>query len=482
VKDEMMKNHRRCRKAKISRRDFLGGAVATTAAFTIVPRYVLGRSRHTPPSEKVNIAVIGTGGQGIVNIKGLLQHQDVQVMAICDVTEQADYSRFYYGGTAGRAPALKLIEKHYAGQAPAGQSKRCACYIDFRRMLDKEKAIDAVLVATPDHIHAIAAMAAINNGKHVYCEKPLTHSIHEARKITEAARQAKVATQMGNQGHSSETIRLTCEWIWDGAIGPIRDVHAWSHTGVDCAGYRVDRPKETPPVPPGMNWDLWLGPVKKRPYHPAYAPYNWRGWWDFGTGAIGDMACHNMDPAFWALKLGHPVTVEASATNVNPETTPFGSIVHYKFSARGEQPAVRVTWYSGGLMPPRPEELEPGRELAGRGNGILFIGDKGKIMCEGWGGSPRIIPETKMRQYKRPPRTIPRSKGHHRDWIDACKGGPAPSSNFDYAGPMTEVILLGNVAIRTGEKLNWDGQNMRATNCSEADRYIRPEYHNGWTL
>ena len=469
------------REAKISRRSFIRGATATTA-FSVIPRYVLGRSGVTPPSEKLNVAVIGTGGQGTQNIKALLGHSDVRVMAISDVNEESDYSRFYYGGTAGRKPAQKLIDKHYASQKSDGSHKGCAGYIEFREMLEKEKAIDAVLIATPDHIHAVAAMAAIEHGKHVYCEKPLAHSIYEVRKVTEAARRAKVATQMGNQGHSGQGIRLTVEWIRDGAIGDIREVHSWSHTGVDWAGYRVVRPQEMPPVPAGLNWDLWIGPAPHRPYHIAYAPYNWRGWWDFGTGAIGDMACHNMDPAFWALDLGHPVSVEASSTGINPETTPFGSIVRYQFPARRNMPPVTVTWYGGGLMPPRPEELEPGRELAGGGNGILFAGDKGKIMCPGWGGNPRIIPETKMRAYKLPPKTIPRSKGHHRDWIDACKGGKPASSNFDYAGPMTEVVLLGNVALRTGKKLSWDGANMKAINAPEADGYIHPEYHNGWTL
>jgi predicted dehydrogenase len=397
----------------------------------------------------VNVAIIGTGGQGIQNIKALFGHSDVQVMAISDVNEESDYSRFYYGGTAGRKPALALIEKHYASQTSGGRRKSCACYVDFRKMLEKEKAIDAVLVATPDHIHAVATMAAIRHGKHVYCEKPLTHSIHEARKVAQAAKRARVATQMGNQGHSGEGIRLTVEWIRDGAIGDVREVHSWSHTGVDWAEYRTARPKETPPVPAGLNWDLWLGPVKHRPYHLAYAPYNWRGWWDFGTGAIGDMACHNMDPAFWALDLDHPVSVEASSTGVNSETTPFGSVIRYQFPARRNMPPVKVIWYGGGLMPSRPEELEPGRQLAGGGNGILFVGDKGKIMCPGWGGNPRIIPETKMRAYKLPPKKILRSKGHHRDWIDACKGGR---------------------------------QARKATNAPEADEYIRPEYHNGWIL
>ena len=480
-----MKSHHRTDKSKntkISRRQFIGSAATAIAGLTVVPRYVLGRSGHTPPSEKLNVAIIGTGGQGTQNIKALLGHTDVRIMAICDVNEQSDYSRFYYGGVAGRKPARELIEKHYAGQKSTGSYKGCSSYIDFRRMFEEEKGIDAVLVATPDHIHATATMTAIKNGKHVYCEKPLTHSIHEARKITEAARQAKVATQMGNHGHSGEGIRLTVEWIRDGAIGDVRQVHSWSNTGAGWAGNRTARPKETPPVQPGLNWDLWLGPVQHRPYHPAYAPYNWRGWWDFGTGANGDMACHNMDPAFWALELGHPISVEASSSGINPETTPLTSTIHYQFGARKNMPLVTLTWYGGGLMPPRPEELEPGRELTGGGNGILFVGDKGKIMCPGWGGSPRIIPETKMKAYKRPPKTLARSKGHHRDWIDACKGGKPASSNFDFAGPMTEVILLGNVALRTGKKLVWDGSNMKATNAPEADRYIRPEYHNNWTL
>ncbi|MFH1718286.1 MAG: Gfo/Idh/MocA family oxidoreductase, partial [Planctomycetota bacterium] len=341
--------------ARISRRDFIRGTAAAATAFAVVPRYVLGRAGYAAPSEKLNIAIIGTGGQGTQNIKGLLGHSDIQVMAICDVNEQSDYSRFYYGGTAGRKPAAELIEKHYADNKATAEYKGCARYIDFRQMLEKEKAIDAVLVATPDHIHAVATMAAIRHGKHVYCEKPLTHSIYEARRIAEAAREAKVATQMGNQGHSGEGIRLTVEWIRDGAIGDVREVHSWSNTGGDWAGGRTARPVETPPVPAGFDWDLWLGPVKHRSYHPAYAPYNWRGWWDFGTGAIGDMACHNMDPAFWALDLGHPVSVEGSSSGINPETTPLKSTIHYEFPARKNMPAVKVTWYGGGLMPPRPE-------------------------------------------------------------------------------------------------------------------------------
>jgi len=234
-------------------------------------------------------------------------------------------------------------------------------------------------------------------------------------------------------------------------------------------------------VPSGLDWNLWLGPAAYRPYHPDYAPYNWRDWVDFGTGPMGDMACHNMDPAFWALDLGHPITVEAHAAGGSRETYPVAAIVYYQFPSRSNKPPVKLTWYSG-LMPPRPDELEPGEELIGNGNGILFVGDKGKIMCPGWAGDPQIIPKSRMNEYKYPPKTLPRSNGHHRDWIDACKGGKPASSNFNYSGLLAEVVLLGNVAMYAGEKLQWDGESLKAKNCPKADSIIRPEYHNGWKI
>lgn len=233
-------------------------------------------------------------------------------------------------------------------------------------------------------------------------------------------------------------------------------------------------------MPPTLDWDLWLGPAPYRPYHPAYDPYDWRGWWDFGTGAVGDMACHNLDPAFWALNLGHAASVEAGSTVLDPEATPAGSIIYYEFPARGEMPPVKLTWYDGGLKPARPEELEPKRHMGK--NGLLFVGDKGKLMCGGWSRNPRLIPESAMKAYKRPPETIPRLKGHHEDWVQACKGGTPASSNFDYAGTLTEAVLLGNVAIRTGAKLTWDGPNMTVTNHPDANAYINPPYREGWTL
>lgn len=464
----------------ISRRKFLDYATSSAVALTIVPRHILGGKKHVPPSDRLNIAIIGTGGQGINNMKDLLRHPDIQIAAICDVNEELDYSETYYGGTAGRFPALAVLKAHYESQPDFKGTKVCPDYIDFRDMLEKEKAIDAVLIATPDHIHAVAALAAIEAKKHVFCEKPLAHSIYETRVVAEAARAAKVATQMGNQGHSTEDIRLMVEWIRDGAIGPVQEVHAWTRAGKDCPIERVSRPEDTPPVPRGLDWRQWLGPVEYRPYHPEYFPYKWRGWWAFGNGALGDMGCHNIDAAFWALDLRCPESVEASTVELNDETVPVAAIVHYTFPERGEHPPLKLTWYDGGLLPPRPEELEPERRMGE--DGLLFVGDKGKILAGGWSESPRIIPETKMRDYKRPPKSIPRVEGHRRDWIDACKGGKPASANFNFGGPLTELVLLGTVAMRTQKKIYWDGPNMKATNAPEADEYIRPEYHNGWTL
>jgi len=390
------------------------------------------------------------------------------VISLCDVDSR------------GLRRAADVVEKHYAEQKKSGTYKGCVGYANFYEMLEKETDIDAVLIATPDHTHAVACMAGIKKGKHVFCEKPLAHSVHEVRAVREAARKAGVATQMGNQGHSGDAIRLTVEWIRDGAIGPVREVNGSTSDG-RLEWTNLDRrPKEQPPVPKNLDWDRWLGPAPYRPYHPAYHPYNWRGWWDFGNGAIGDMACHNLDAPFWALNLGYPISVEASSTRLNDETVPAAALYHYEFPARGDMPPVTLKWYDGGLMPPRPRELEEGRRM-GR-EGCYLVGDDGIMMCGGWADSVRIIPESKMRAYKRPPKTIKRVRGHQRDWIDACKGGDPASSNFDYAGPLTEMVLLGNVALRTGKKIYWDGPNMKAKNAPDADKYVRPEYRSGWNL
>jgi predicted dehydrogenase len=439
--------------SEVSRRDFIGCAASV---FTILPRHVVGGVGWTPPSEKIRVAGIGVGGMGGGDLEAIDATGMVDIAALCDVDDERAAKSFV------RWPA-----------APR--------YRDFRRMFDAEHShIDAVVVGTPDHVHAPATLAAINHGKSVYCEKPLTHSIDEARKIAAAARESGVVTQMGNQGHSGEGIRLTREWIRDGAIGRVTEVHVWCNTG----GSGATRPADTPPVPRTLDWDLWLGPSPWRPYNPAYLPGKWRSWWDFGTGPVGDFGLHLMDVPIWALDLGPPSTVEAETTPVNQETAPAAATIIYEFPARGEQPPVKLVWYDGGRKPPRPEELEPDREMNYRYGGMYFVGDRGKLVVGCYGESPRLIPEERMKAYKRPPQTLPRCKGHHEDWVQACKTGEAkrPSSRFDWSGPMVETVLLGNVAIRVGRKFSWDASGMRAINTPEADLYIQSPYRSGWKL
>jgi len=453
----------------ISRRSFVKSTALSTTAFMIVPRHVLGGPGFIPPSDKLNIAGIGIGGMGKNNIKNCAEEN---IVALCDIDD------------AYAAPVFKEYPK----------AKK---YHDYRKMLEEQKDIDAIIIATPDHTHAVIAMAAIKAGKHVYVQKPLTHSVSEARMLTEAAREYKVVTQMGNQGHSGNGTRLICEWIWDGAIGDIKEVHAWTNRPVWPQGIEVDRPKETPPVPSTLDWDLWIGPAAFRPYHPAYLPEKWRGWWDFGTGSLGDLGLHIMDPVFWALKLKYPETVEGNIstywegfwkyTEPKNEMYPRSTVVRYKFPAREGLPPVDLTWWDGGLMPPRPEELEEGRKMGDSDGGLLFIGNKGKLMTGCYGENPRLIPETKMREYKLPEPTIERipsgSAGHEKDWVRACKGGKPASSNFDYAGPFAEMVLMGNLAVRfPNKKLLWDGPNMTVTNNIEANAYVKRQYREGWSL
>jgi len=465
---------------KITRRSFIGSTAAAAAGFSIVPRSALAQSTVPSPSQKINLACIGVGDQGRGDMGRLMDVEGVQVVAVCDIGKQVDYVNHGGHGIAGLEPAIASVNRHNAENTKSGASKGCAGYEDFREMLEVEgDNIDAVCVATPDHTHATACLAAIAKGKHIYCEKPLAHSIYETRLITEAARKAGVITQMGNQGHSGEGMRLAVEWIRDGAIGNVREVHGGSNSGADEWLTRSTRPEETPPVPKGWNWDLWLGPAAERPYHPDYAPYNWRGWWAFGNGCIGDMACHNLDPAFWALDLGAPTSVEATSSGITEETSPAGAIYTYEFPERGGRPPLTMKWYTGRERVPRPPTLEKGRR---GGSGIHFVGDDGVLMMNGWAESPRLIPETKMKAYDRPPKTIPRLDGHHKGWIDAIKKGEQVHGGFDYSGPMTETILLGAVALRTGEKLLWDSENMKAKNTPKADKYIRPEFRSGWNL
>jgi len=446
---------------EISRRDFMGAAAAV-AAFTVVPRHVLGGTGQTPPSEKLNIAGVGIGGQGGNDINNF---RDQNIVALCDVDWR------HASGTFGRFPNAKK-------------------YKDFREMLDKEdKNIDGVVVGTPDHLHAIVSMAAIKRGKHVYCEKPLTHTVLEARMLADAAREHKVATQMGNQGQAGEEVRLLCETIWDGAIGQVHEVHVWTDRPLNGTNkwywpQGIDRPKGEDPVPETLDWDLWVGPAPMRPYvNRVYNPFVWRGWWDFGTGALGDIGCHSLDPVFRALKLGYPVSVEACCTMVNNETYPVASRVTYEFPARGDFAPVTIHWYDGGMRPPRPQELEDGRRLDT--NGALYIGDKGKML------NGRLLPESRQKEYGRPPRKLERSPGHYTEWVIACKGGKPAGSNFpDHAGLLAQVVLLGNVALRPvlkerkvfGTKLLWDAKEFKFTNMPEANQYITKEYRQGWSL
>ena len=465
----------------VSRRKFIGSTAAAAAGFSFIPRHVLGGQKFVAPSDKINVAIIGCGGQGRTNMRALFRFDDVQIIAVADPIELHDLNAYYYRGKAGRLPMKEEIETHYSYQRP---DFKAAGYEDFRVMLEKEKSIDAVLCATPDHHHALVCVTAMRLGKHVYCEKPLTHNVWEARKVAEVAKETGVATQMGNQGHSGDGIRRTCEWIWDGVIGDVREVHAW--TG--ATRWNRKHPGGVPPeepVPQGVNWDLWLGPRETRPYSSIYTPVSWRDFWDFGTAPIGDFFCHNFDPALWALDLREPVSIEAHAAG-GPDTymAPVGGLYTYQFGPRGKMPAVTFTWYDGGLMPARPEVLEAGDQLGAGGNGILFVGEKGLLTCPGWAGPPRLLPGSRNAGYKGPAETLPRSNGHHRDWLDACKGGKPASANFEYSAALTEIGLLGLVAMRlgNGKKIYWDAKAMKATNAPEADPFLKEKYRPGWEI
>ncbi len=433
---------------KMHRRTFLKGAAIGGFSFLFLrdSKMVFG----FPQNEKLNIAMIGAGGRGRGNLDGVLSEN---IVALCDVDERL---------------------AHSARQA----CPNARFYKDFRKMLEQMRnQIDAVVVSTPDHTHAVAAAMAIRMGKHVYCEKPLTRTIWEARMLRDLARRYKVATQMGNQGTASNELRQGVEVIQSGVLGKVTEIHVWSNRPVWPQG--IPRPKEEAIIPDGLDWDLWLGPAPKRPYHDAYHPFNWRGWIDFGTGAIGDMACHTMNMAFWALNLRDPISIEAETSGVNGETFPKWSIVRYQFPRRGDLPPCKMVWYDGGQKP--PEELLQGEQMAS--SGLLLIGSEGTLYSPGDYGTPFVLlPREKFANYQPPAPSIPRSPGHHQEWINACKGGPAAVSNFDYASALTETALLGNLAIITGERINWDARRMRAVNSPKADKLVRPAYRKGWTL
>jgi len=458
-------------KTTISRRSFMG---ATAGVFTIVPASVLAQNRRLSPSDRLNVAVIGSGGMGNTNANNIAgvkvdpKHRE-NIVALCDVDDVRAAETFK-------------------------QFPKAATYRDFRIMLEKQKDIDAVIVATPDHTHTVAAMAAMQLGKHVYVQKPLTRLVSEARLLTETARKNKVMTQMGNQGHSGEGVRQICEWIWSGAIGDVQTVHAWTNRPVWPHGIAT-RPTDKPPVPSTLDWDLWLGPAPYRDYHPSYLPFSWRAYWDFGSGALGDMACHILDPVFMALKLRYPDSVEGNCSTfvspgasydktVNTETFPRSSIIHYFFPAREGMPPVEVIWYDGGLHPLRPEELKPDEVMGRGGSGVIFEGTRGKLMCGTYGDYQTLLPTWKMDYFEQPPQVLPRIEGNHEhNWAMSCKFGEPACSNFDYSGPLTETVVMGNLAIKyPNQRLHWDGENMKVTNNTEANDFVQMHYRQGWQL
>jgi len=461
------------RNQSLTRRGFLRNT-AVTAGCLIVPCSVLGAKTsegagaETPaPGNRLNIAGVGLGARGLGNME---KCEGANIVALCDVDWRL---------------AATAIQRY----------PDAAKYRDFRRMLDEQKGIDAVVVSTPDHTHAPIAAEAMRRGKHVYVETPLAHDVWEARQLARLADETGVATQMGNERHSGAGIRRAVEMLFGGGLGPIRQVHCWTNRPQWPQG--IARPEATSPAPPGLAWDLWLGPARKRDFHPAYHPYRWRGWLDFGTGALGAMGCHLLDLAFWGLELGRAAsfTVEAESTGVNAETYPQASTIHYRFPARGDLAPVTITWYDGGRRPSRPEQLPYLREVGS--NGSIFIGDEHTMMFgptvfgtnPGQVG-PRTIPEfvnvESKRPYQKPPAVKEGSwvKGdrHIQEWIAACKAGRQPCANFAYAAPLTEMVLLGNVALLAGGPITWDSRKMQITDNAEANRFIRREYREGWRL
>jgi len=440
-----------------SRRNFIRNSAWAAAGFTILPSKVISGLGYTAPSDKLNIAGIGVGGKGHANLVGM---QSENIVALCDV--DWNYSQHCFN-------AFPRAKK----------------YDDWRVMFDEmANSFDAVMISTADHTHAIVAAHAMTLGKHVYCQKPLTHSIYESRLLTRLAEKYKLATQMGNQGNSGVDVREVCEWIWNGEIGEVREVHAWTNRPIWPQG--LQRPAETMPVPDTLKWDLFVGPAPMRPFHNTYTPWNWRGWWDFGTGAFGDMACHVLDPVYSALKLGYPAKITGSSTLLNTESAPQAETVEFRFPARPDMarvkmPEVNVFWYDGGILPSRPDLLPPGLSLMDDGlGGCIFVGSKDTLFC-GCGGVGRRLLSGREPKVPETLRRVPGAKGytdgpHEQDWIRACKESPEhrteTSSNFAYAGPFNEMVLLGVLAIRLqslNKILEWDGEQMTFTNIGAPD-------------
>jgi predicted dehydrogenase len=440
---------------KLSRRDFVkAGAVSATAAGFWLTGGVTETRAAQGANDRLNIAVIGCGGQGASDLGNV---SGENIVALCDVDDRR---------AAGSFDKYPKVPK----------------YKDFRVMLEKQKDIQAVVVSTPDHQHAYASIMAMRMGKHCFCQKPLTHDVWEARLMGTVATKMKVATQMGNQGTSMDQTRAAADLIRAGAIGDVRTVHVWTdRPGMYWRQGHSERPKERPEVPKTLDWDLWLGTAPDRPYHPDYCPFAWRGWWDFGTGALGDMGCHIMNLPWMALQLGAPSSIEAELDRPNNnESPPNGLRVTYEFPARGNKPAVRMIWYESSRP---PTDLFQGLPI--NSGGSLFIGSRGKLYSRDDYGANNTLMMTadSLRGYRAPEQPLPRSPGHHAEWIRACKGGPPAMSNFtDYSGPLTEMVLLGNVAIRVGKRIVWNSEKLEAVDMPAARQYIRREYRKGWDI
>jgi len=440
----------------LPRRTFLRSLCAAASSSLLFPAVL--RPGVVGSDGKLNIAGIGVGGKGESDIG---QCAGENVIALCDVDEKNAAESFQ------RFPHAKR-------------------YKDYRKLLDEEgKRIDAVTVSTPDHHHAVASLRAMRMGKHVYCQKPLTRTIAEARAMAETAREKKVATQMGNQGFSHPRTRRLVELVQAGVLGTVKEAHVWTDRPIWPQG--IDRPEGTPAVPDTLDWDAWLGPAPQRPYHSAYAPFNWRGFWDFGTGALGDMGCHNMGLPFWALDLRDPLAVEAVSTKVNKETAPSGSIITYQFGPQGSRAPLTLTWYDGGLKP--WSHVARGQQLAS--NGVILAGDKDTLYVGSYWGGGVFLSGAKMDDFKDVPEKLPKRSGSERDndsahkqeWFEACRGGAPASANFpDRSGPLTETVLLGNVAVRTGQRIEWDAKAMKVTNVPEANQFVHGAYRPGWEV
>jgi len=500
-------------KQAINRRQFVAKASTAVAAFSIVPRQVLGGTAYVPPSEKINVGYVGAGTQGIRQLMDALPKTELRIAAVCDPnTDSSDYvawsrneirdkvraflkkpnyGRGRRGCRCGREVGREIIDSYYAMNTTSGKAAKCSTYIDYRDMLQNEKDLDAVYIITPDHLHATVAIAAMNKGKHVITHKTVANMLNEVRLVTDTARKTGVASQMFCSA-DQKAAPMIAEWIRDGAIGPVREVHNWSTRPFWPQGM-TELPKETPPVPDGLVWDLWLGPAEYRAYHPAYTNAVFRGWYEFGAGALGDMGNYSFHQIFEILKLPAPISVEATRSQywaivdnlwqkqVNKISFPRASMVRWEFPAREGMPPVSLHWYDGGLRPPMPEELEKdGKDMPDEG--MLFVGDDGKILAGFTGENPRIIPESKMRAYKKPLQTLPRPISELDQWIRACKGGQASDASFEKIYPFTQAICMGGIAMRVNKKLMWDADKMQFTNSPEANQLMKRKYRKGWEL